>query len=120
MIEQFFQSYQHLIITLVMMIGLYAIISHDNLVKKLIGLGLMQTSVFLFFIFGAQLHGGDAPVVVANVGNYVNPLPHVLILTAIVVSVASTAMGLALVIAIDRCYQSLDEASIDQKDKARI
>lgn len=118
--EQFLQSYQHLAIVVTLAIGLYIVLAHDNLIKKLIGLGLMQLAVFIFFILGAQLQGGIAPILVSpslGVEHYANPVPHVLILTAIVVNVASTAMGLALAITIDRRYKSLDESEIQERDE---
>lgn len=116
MTHQILQGYQHLLISLVMMTGLYVVMSYDNLVKKLIGVGLMQASVFIFFIFGAQLQGGGSPVIETGVTGYANPLPHVLILTAIVVNVAATALGLALIIGIDRAFTSLDEAAISKRE----
>ena len=114
---QLLQAYQHLLISIVMMVGFYVMISHNNLIKKLIGLGLMQAAVFIFFIFGAQLHGGSAPIEQAGIEHYSNPLPHVLILTAIVVSIAATALGLALVIGINRICGSLDEKVIQNQEK---
>ncbi len=114
---QFFQSYQHLLISVVMMVGFYIMISHNDLIKKLIGLGLMQSAALIFFILGAQLHGGDAPIAREGIAHYSNPLPHALILTAIVVNVASLALGLALVIGINRICGSLDEERIDRQEK---
>ena len=117
MVDQFIQGYQHLLICITMMIGLYIVMAHDNLIKKILGVGLMQSAVFTFFILGADLYEGSAPILDDGSRQYVNPLPHVLILTAIVVNVASAAMGLALAIGIDRLYKNLDESNIDNVDE---
>lgn len=114
---QLFQNYQHLLITIVMMVGFYIMISYNDLIKKLIGLGFMQSAVLIFFILGAQLDGASAPILQEGIAHYSNPLPHVLILTAIVVNVASLALGLALVIGINRVCGSLDEEVINRQEK---
>ena len=85
-----------------LMIGLYTIIAKPNLVKKVIGLGILQSGVFLLFISMAAVRGGSAPIVHGDGGPHANPLPQVLILTAIVVSVSTMALALALVIRIHR------------------
>ncbi len=99
-------------------IGLYAVIAPPNLVKKLIGLGLFQTAVFLFYITLGKIEGGTAPVLTETHTVYSNPLPHVLILTAIVVSVSTLAVGLALAVAIRRAYGTAEEDEIDRLDRA--
>ena len=109
------------IVVVLMMIGLWIVIAHGNLVKKLVGLGVFQASVFLFYITGAKRAGGTAPIItdleaVAATG-YSNPLPHVLILTAIVVGVAVMAVGLALVIRIKDAYGSIEEEEIQAGDR---
>ncbi len=81
-----------------MMIGFYAVIAHDNLIKKIIGLNIFQAAVFIFFISMAKVRGGTAPILGEGLSTFSNPLPHVLILTAIVVGVATTALGLSLVV----------------------
>lgn len=118
-IEKLLQGYHHLAIVFLMMAGFYILIAYDNLVKKLIGLNLLQMSVFLFFILMGKVGGGSAPILEAGVAVYSNPLPHVLILTAIVVGVSSTALGLALAIRINRAYGSLDERVIGERQRAR-
>ncbi len=97
-------------------IGLYAVVARANLIKKLIGLSLLQTAVFLLFISIGKITGGTAPILDAAYTVYSNPLPHVLILTAIVVSVSTLAVGLALAIAIKRDYGTVEEDEIHAED----
>ncbi|PCH94561.1 MAG: Na+/H+ antiporter subunit C [Gammaproteobacteria bacterium] len=104
------------IVVLLMMIGLYIVIAHGNLIKKLIGLTIFQTSVFIFYISMAKVDGGTAPILSEQLVKYSNPLPHVLILTAIVVGIATTALGLALVVRIKEAYGSIEEEDIQQQD----
>ena len=97
--------------------GLYITVVHHNLVKKLIGLYLVQTSVIFFLVTTSAKSGGTVPIFDLNALSgaeaiYVNPLPHVLTLTAIVVQVATLGVSLALVTAIYRRYGSLDENEI--------
>ncbi len=99
------------------MIGLYAIIAPSNLIKKLIGLGIFQSAIFLIYITVGKVEGGTAPIIDAAYGVYSNPLPHVLILTAIVVSVSTLAVGLALTVAIKRAYGTVEEDEIDEQDR---
>ena len=95
------------------MTGLFIVISRKNLIKKLIGLSIFQTSVFLFYISLGKVAGGTAPILDGNSGTlYSNPLPHVLILTAIVVGVATTALGLALILRINEAFGSIEEDEI--------
>lgn len=108
--------YNYWVVVVLMMIGFYIVIAQGNLIKKLVGLNIFQTSVFIFFISLAKLEGGTAPVYIEGVTQYSNPLPHVLILTAIVVGVALTAMGLALVVRIHERYGSIEEEEIYAKD----
>lgn len=102
----------------VMMIGLYVVISHGNLLKKLIGLSVFQVGVFLFFISLGKVDGGSAPIVSAGVDTYSHPLPQVLILTAIVVGVATLAVGLALAVRIFESYGSVEEEEVLERDSA--
>jgi multicomponent Na+:H+ antiporter subunit C len=96
-----------------MMMGLFIVISHENLVKKLVGLSIFQTSVFLFYITLGRVSGGTAPILTdAPDTIYSNPLPHVLILTAIVVGVATIALGLALILRINEAFGSIEEDEI--------
>ncbi len=104
------------IVVVLMMIGLYIVIAHGNLIKKLIGLTIFQTSVFIFYISVANVDGGTAPILADGINQYSNPLPHVLILTAIVVGIATTALGLSLVVRIKESYNSIEEEEIQQQD----
>jgi multicomponent Na+:H+ antiporter subunit C len=108
--------YNYWIAILLMMIGLYTVIAHTNLVKKIIGLNIFQASVFILYISLGKISGGTAPIlgegIVETIGPYSNPLPHVLILTAIVVGVATTAVGLSLIVRIHEAYGSTEEDEI--------
>ncbi len=95
--------------------GLIIVLDSRNLVKKLVGLGIFQSAVFLVFISMGKKSGGSAPILDAAVSVYSNPVPHVLILTAIVVGVATTAVGLALITRIRHAYGTIDEDEIDDK-----
>lgn len=116
MMEAILGRYIYVMTAVLLVIGLYGMIAKRNLIKKLIGMNIFQTAIFLFFIQGATKPGATVPVLDARFGteaaHYINPLPHVLILTAIVVSVATTAVALALLITIYRRYRSLDEGII--------
>ena len=113
MIEQLGDSWNYIIVIVLMMTGLFIVIARANLIKKLIGLSIFQTSVFLFYISLGKVAGGTAPILDGNPGTlYSNPLPHVLILTAIVVGVATTALGLALVLRINEAFGSIEEDEI--------
>lgn len=105
-------KYNYWISIILMMIGFYAMISKKNLIKKLIGMNIFQTSIFLFFISMAVTEGGAAPILVKGVKNYVNPVPHVLILTAIVVSISTTAVGLSIISKIYKKFGTLEEDEI--------
>ena len=105
--------YNYWIFVALMMIGFYAVIAKSNLVKKIIGLGLFQTAVFLFYISIGMVDDGTAPIAWAAATRYANPLPHVLILTAIVVAVSTMAVALALVVAIHRAHGSVESSHID-------
>ncbi|TVS15587.1 MAG: Na+/H+ antiporter subunit C [Gammaproteobacteria bacterium] len=109
--------YNYWVVVALMMIGFYIVIAQGNLIKKLVGLNIFQTSVFVFFISLAHLDGGTAPIALPGVTAYSNPLPHVLILTAIVVGVALTAMGLALVVRVQEAYGTIEEDEIHQQDE---
>lgn len=108
-------KWNYLTVVLLMMIGLYIVMSRQNLVKKLVGLSIFQTSLFLFYISVGKVAEGTAPIIMQDQGHHVaysNPLPHVLILTAIVVGVATTALGLALVLRIKDAFGSIEEDEI--------
>lgn len=99
--------YYYVLVFLLLGIGVYILIANRNVVKKIIGMNLFQTGVFLFFIAAAYIEGANPPLLTRE-GPYVSPLPHVLILTAIVVGVSLTAVALALVIRIYSEYGTLD------------
>ncbi len=112
-VEFFVNHYNYWMTVILMMIGLYVVVSRGNLVKKIVGLNLFQTSVFMLYISMAKILGGTAPILTDNPNEvYSNPLPHVLILTAIVVGVATTALGLALIIRIRESFDTIEEDEI--------
>lgn len=110
--------YNYWIVVVLMMAGFYVVIASGNLIKKIIGLNVFQTSVFILYISMGKVASGTAPIVKegAEPIAYANPLPHVLILTAIVVGVATTALGLALVVRIKEAYGSIEEDEIHPQD----
>lgn len=110
--------FNYLVVVFLMMAGFYVVIAQGNLIKKLVGLGLFQASVFILYITMGNISGGRAPIVVEGVTAYSSPLPHVLILTAIVVGVATTAVGLALAVRIHEAYDSVEEDQIHAEDIA--
>ena len=122
MIDIIYAEYNYWIYVTLMMIGFYAMIAKKNLIKKVIGANIFQTAIFLFYVSLADVTGGTAPILVGGHGGehaehvehaadviYTNPVPHCLILTAIVVAVSTTAVALALIIRIYNEYGSLDE-----------
>lgn len=115
--------YNYWIYIVLMMIGFYGVIAKMNLIKQAIALGLFQTGIFLFYISMAVVDGGTAPIwttigdgSIKALGPYDNPLPHVLILTAIVVSVSILAVALALIINIKRTYGTIEYDEITRLD----
>lgn len=104
------------IVVVLMMTGFYIVIAHNNLVKKIVGLNIFQVSVFVFYITMAKVKGGTAPILAEGIEIYSNPLPHVLILTAIVVGVATTALGLALVVRIRNAYGTIEDDEIEARE----
>jgi len=123
LIEELFAKYNYWISIVLMLIGFYAMIAKDNLIKKIIGLNIFQTAIFLFYISLGDITGGTEPIVseemIAQGYVYVNPLPHVLILTAIVVGVATTAVALALVILMYEEYGTIEETEIIELERER-
>ncbi|MEW6376223.1 MAG: cation:proton antiporter subunit C [Thermodesulfobacteriota bacterium] len=114
-------KYNYWIYIILMMIGFYAMIGKKNLVKKLVGMNIFQTSIILYFISTGSKHGGTIPIVLNGHGEtlqaigatqYINPLPHVLMLTAIVVMVSTFGVALALLLMIYRRYKTLEEDEI--------
>ncbi len=116
-LEQFIDHYNYYITIFLMVAGLYIVIARGNMIKKLVGLGLFQTSVYLLYLAPGRIIGGTAPIYDHHFKIYSNPLPHVLMLTAIVVGVATLAVGLALVVRISEEYGTIDEDEIFAKDE---
>ena len=108
----FFGLYNYWIVVVLMMTGFYMVIAHGNLIKKVVGLNVFQASVFVFYISIGKVRGGTAPILEQGIELYSNPLPHVLILTAIVVSVATTALALALVVRIRDAFGTIEDDEI--------
>ncbi len=112
--------YNYWIFVILMMAGFYVVIAQGNLVKKLVGLNIFQTSVFILYISMGKIDGGTAPILAPGWTVYSNPLPHVLILTAIVVSIATTAVGLALVVRIHEAYGTIEEDEIHRQSEKEV
>jgi len=106
--------YNYWVVIFLMMTGLYVVIARGNLIKKIIGLNIFQVSVIMFYVSMGKVKGGTAPIEAAGFEVYSNPLPHVLMLTAIVVGVATTALALALVVRIKEAYGTIEEDEIRQ------
>ena len=111
--------YNQWITVFLMVSGLYIVIARGNMVKKLVGLSLFQTSVYLLYLSAGKILGGTAPIIDPAFTVYSHPLPHVLILTAIVVGVATLALGLALVVRINEAYGTIEEDDIFEQDDNR-
>ena len=116
--------WNYLAVITLMMIGLYIAISRGNLVKKVMGINVFQASVILLYVSMGKVSGGTAPILIEGRGEivYSNPVPHVLMLTAIVVGVASTALGLALVVRVKEAYGTVEEdeiVALDRKEDER-
>ena len=120
----FVSHYNYWVVIFLMMVGFYILISRGNLIKKIVGLNVFQTSVFMLYISMGKITGGTAPILPDTHGGgeadavghvvYSNPLPHVLILTAIVVGIATTSVGLALAVRIKEAYGTLEEDEINR------
>jgi len=128
MIDILADRFTYAVVLVLMMIGLYAVVASANLVKRMVALSIFQTSVFLLYIAIGKVFGGEPPILPYEVSKgygaeqhlqhalYANPLPHVLILTAIVVGVATLAMGLALVVRIREAYGTIEDVAISEAD----
>ena len=116
-----FGLWNYWMVIVLMMIGLYILIARDNLVKKIMGLNIFQVSFILFWVSIAKVRGGTAPIIPEGAGEvlFSNPLPHVLMLTAIVVGVATTGLGLALVVRIYEAYGSVEEDTLREMDRVK-
>jgi len=126
MFDFIISKYNYWIYIILMMIGFYAMIGKKNLIKKIIGINIFQTAIILFFVSTAAKRGATLPIIehahghgvhVVEAASYVNPLPHVLMLTAIVVMVSTLGVALAIVIAIYRRYNTLEENEILEQRK---
>lgn len=125
LLELIGSKYNYWIYIILMMIGLYAMIAKNNLVKKIIGMNIFQTSIILFYVSTAFKSGKSIPIIAHGHGHdahaavhavdYINPLPHVLMLTAIVVSVATLGVALALAIKVYRQFNTLEEDDINKQ-----
>ncbi|MGB8434775.1 MAG: cation:proton antiporter subunit C [Burkholderiales bacterium] len=113
-----YNHFSYFVTIFLMIAGLYIVIARGNLVKKLVGLAIFQTSVYLLYIAPGKLVGGTAPIIADGFHIYSNPLPHVLILTAIVVGVATLALGLALAVRIREAYGTIEEDEVAAQDRA--
>lgn len=120
MIQDILAHYNYWIIMVLMMIGIYIVASRGNLIKKIVGLNIFQTSVFMLYITMGKVEGGTAPILTGKPEVFSNPLLHVLILTAIVVGVATTALGLALVVRIREAYDTIEEDEVRDQDNATV
>ena len=112
MLEFAITHYNYWVVIFLMMSGFYIVVSRGNLMKKIVGLNIFQVSMFLLYISMGKILGGTAPILTGKAETFSNPLPHVLILTAIVVGVATTALGLSLVVRIREAYDSIEEDEI--------
>ncbi|MDE0073906.1 MAG: cation:proton antiporter subunit C [Gammaproteobacteria bacterium] len=121
---EFLGLFNYWVVIFLMMVGFYALISRGNLVKKVVGLNLFQTSVIIFYVSTGKIVGGTAPILIEDDHGvaegaaevlYSNPLPHVLMLTAIVVGVATMAMALALVVRIKETYGTIEDDEIQEQ-----
>ncbi|MEM1346104.1 MAG: cation:proton antiporter subunit C [Pseudomonadota bacterium] len=116
------EHYNYWITIALMMMGLYIVVAKSNMIKTLIGMAIFQTTVYLLYLSPGKIVGGTAPITAKQFEVYANPLPHVLILTAIVVGVASLAMGLALTVRIYEAYGTIEEDDlvqmVDAEDRA--
>lgn len=111
--------------TVLMMTGLYIVVAKGNLLKKIVGLNIFQTAVFMFYISLGKVSGGTAPIFPTDMEIdpdvvYSNPLPHVLILTAIVVGIATTSLGLALIVRIREAFDTIEEDELLQIETSMV
>ena len=130
-LDLFVSHYNYWVVIFLMMVGFYILISRGNLIKKIIGLNVFQTSVFMLYISMGKITGGTPPILPDGHGAeealhegvaevvYSNPLPHVLILTAIVVGIATTSVELALAVRIKEAYGTMEEDEINRIEAGR-
>jgi multicomponent Na+:H+ antiporter subunit C len=116
LIQQIIHHYNQWASVFLMVAGLYIVVARGNMIKKLVGLTVFQTAVFLLYITPGKILGGTPPILAESYTHYANPLPHVLILTAIVVGVATLAVGLGLVVRINEAFGTIEEDDIFAED----
>lgn len=111
--------FNYWVFAILLMAGFYAVVAKRNLVKKLMGLSIFQSAVFLLYITMDKVEGGTAPILLEGVEDqlYSNPLPQVLILTAIVVGISTLALGLAIVVRIKEEYGTIEEDETQELDR---
>jgi len=114
------ELFHYWVFSVLMLMGFYTVIAKHNYIKKLLGLSLFQSAVFLLFIGIGKVEGGTTPILNTSIGAdlFSNPLPQVLILTAIVVGISTSALGLAIVIRIKEAYGSIEEDDIQDEDSS--
>jgi multicomponent Na+:H+ antiporter subunit C len=108
-------NFHYLVAVALFVIGFHTMLTHANLIKKIMGMNIMDTAVFLLFISSGYVRGGHAPILAPDaVGGrtYVNPVPAALILTGIVIAVSITAFALGLIVRLYRFYGTLDADEI--------
>ncbi|MCB1676390.1 MAG: cation:proton antiporter subunit C [Halioglobus sp.] len=117
---EFLGLYHYWVFAILLMVGFYAVVAKRNLIKKLLGLSIFQSAVFLLYITMDKVDGGTAPIFQAGAVDQVfsNPLPQVLILTAIVVGISTMALGLGIVVRIREEYGSIEEDVIEERDRS--
>ena len=112
-----FGVYNYWLVIVLMMTGLYVVISRSNMVKTVIGLNLFQVSVIMLYVSMGKVTGGTAPILEEGITVYSNPLPHTLMLTAIVVGVATTAVALALIVRIREAFGTIEEDEVIEAER---
>ena len=111
--------YNYWVFAVLLMVGFYAVIAKSNLIKKLLGLSIFQSAVFLLYITMDKVDGGTAPIIQEGVPDQIfsNPLPQVLILTAIVVGISTTALGMAIIVRINEAYGTIEESELQDRHR---
>jgi len=111
--------YNYWVFAVLLMVGFYAVIAKSNLIKKLLGLSIFQSAVFLLYITMDKVDGGTAPIIQEGATDQIfsNPLPQVLILTAIVVGISTTALGMAIIVRINEAYGTIEEKELQERHR---
>jgi len=116
-VSQILGLYNYWVVILLMMTGFYMVIARGNLIKKIVGLNIFQASVFLLYLTMGKVRGGTAPILEDTPATYSHPLPSVLMLTAIVVGIATTSVAMALIVRIREEYGTVEEDEIVARDR---